>query len=125
MKAPKQSWRIDKHIPVAIIAAFVVQAVIYTGVAAWAVSKIDSRIAALEQFRFDLIATTKIRESRVQSLERDYPVIREKIESINRTTDRIEKKLDKISFNMGMHAASNPSELFFAMSLDELSEVTV
>lgn len=123
MTPPKTQWRIDKHIPVAVIVAFLVQAIIYTGLAVWAVSKIDNRIMFLEQWRAELVAASDMREVRVQSLERDVPVIREKIENINRTTDRIEEKLDKISLNrMGSNEAP---EMFFAMDLEELGEVSV
>lgn len=125
----QDKWRIDKHIPVAMIVAFVIQAVVYGGVAAWWVSKMDSRLLLLEDFRAQSIMQIQGSDMRIQSLERDVPVIREKIQNIERATDRIEKKIDKLSLNWHMpphalrKANGDPNEALFYLSLKELGEV--
>jgi hypothetical protein len=84
MNNTQSGWKIDKHIPVAVIITIIMQTF---GVIWWAAG-IDGRISAIEKMNL---------EERTKTIERDIPVIREKINNIEKSTDRIEKKLDKLS----------------------------
>jgi septal ring factor EnvC (AmiA/AmiB activator) len=117
---PQQGWKIDKHIPVAVILAIILQ----TFGAIWWASSVTTRIEALERSRHSQEIRTEAHEKRVQIIEKDLPVIREKIENIKGTTDRIEKKLDKLSANFGMSDNTDMDSLMM-LSLAELSEVRV
>ena len=117
-----ERWKIDKHIPVAMIAAFIVQAVVYATIAGFYAAKQDSRILALEQYQTQQARELHDKEGRIQSIERDVPVIREKIQNIERTTDRIEKKIDKIS--MRYHDKYSMERLLM-LTLKELGEIRV
>lgn len=107
----EENWKIDKHIPVAVIITIILQTF---GVIWWA-ARIDSRVAAIEQLNL---------EERTQVIEKDIPVIREKINNIEKSTDRIEKKIDKLSLNWPHRKATvfNDNDLI-QLSLAELMEI--
>lgn len=124
-----QGWKIDKHIPVAVILAFLAQAVIYGIIAVWVASKYDSRLTVLEEFKVRSVAEREKDGQRIKGIEMEIPVIREKMQNIEKTTDRIEKKIDKLSLNWSIpahalrEAGGNPHEAMFYLSLKELGEV--
>lgn len=107
-----QQWRIDRHIPVAIIFAIVLQTF---GVIWWAAG-IDSRVSVMEALNLD---------SRMQTIEKDIPAIREKINNIEKSTDRIEKKIDRLSLNWSpkKQTSSIPIVVLEEMTLAQLMEV--
>lgn len=111
-----QGRRIDKHIPVAVILAIIIQ----TCGAIWWASRVESRINNLESQQAHVIK----RDERIRQLETDVPVIREKLNNIEKSTDRIEKKLDKISVMLSPQASAD-LQIYMAMDLDRLSEVSV
>lgn len=110
-----QHWTIDKRIPIAVIVAIISQ----TAAGIWWAATTDSRVSTLE----DKAEQQQTYDTRIQSLERDMPVIREKIQNIEKTTDRIEKKLDKISANYPQHHSNIDS--LVQLSLAELGQVAV
>lgn len=82
--AQGQHWSLDKRVPLAVILTMIGQVV---ALVYW-LSGIDNRLSVLESGRY---------EDRIQSMEREIPVIHEKIDNIDKATDRIEKKIDKLS----------------------------
>lgn len=105
---PNQHWSIDKRIPLAVILGMIGQALLLV---VW-IYGMDGRISVLENGRY---------EERLQGVEREIPVIREKINNIERATDRIEKKLDKLSMTWPKkHSSIEP---LMMLSLAELGEV--
>lgn len=115
-----QGWRVDKHIPIAVIVTILIQ----TCGAFWWAATVTARIDALERARFDTLNDSLQREKRVQAMERQLPVIKEKIDTIKEDTTEIKRKLDKISVMIRRQGALD-FEGVFAMSLNELGEVTV
>lgn len=126
MNSPRpQGWRIDKHIPVAVIVTIVLQT---AGVVWWA-SGINYRIAALESVRDRMpIDSEKLDgrfrelDGRLRPVENDVGAIKKDVENIKGTTDRIEKKLDKISA-LRSPVAYEPD--YLQLSLAELSETEI
>ena len=84
----------DTTVNVGWLAAVVVQSMLFIGGCVWIASKYDSRLVVLEEWKVQQVSESKNRENRVQALERDVPVIREKIENLGNTATRIENKID-------------------------------
>ena len=114
--AANQHWTLDRRVPVAVIFALLAQTF---GVIWWAAG-ITSRVETLELRG----AQVSVNDARIQLLERDMPVVRERIQNIDRTTDRIEKKLDKISINMKITSSGNDLTVNLA-ELKALGEIEV
>lgn len=118
MATNNQGWRIDKHIPVAVIIAIAVQT---AGVIWWA-SDLSTRIDILERFRIEQLQSSKEDAERIRNLEGQVPAILNELENINKGIDRIDKKLDKIS---AIHFPLTYEPDYLTLSLTELSEVNI
>ena len=84
----------DTTVNVGWLAAVVVQSMLFIGGCVWIASKYDSRLMVLEEWKVQQAKAAENRESRIQALERDVPVIREKVGNVENTTGRIENKID-------------------------------
>lgn len=110
----QQGWKIDRHIPIAVIFTIIAQ----TCGAFWWASSVDRRIESLERLQ----AESTEQERRIRALENNAASVEERLKNIDGTTQRIERKLDKISvrFNVGISKID-----YFAMNLNDLTEVAV
>lgn len=81
-----ESWHLDKKVPVAFIAFFIIQTLtlVYIGTA-WK-TEIDGRVAALEKTDFGQ-----------QSYENRITVLEQKFNYIQQSLERIEKNIDRIA----------------------------
>ncbi len=108
---PQEHWTIDRRVPLAVILGMIAQA---AAILIWGVD-LEGRVSVMETHRADV---------RLQALERDVPVIREKIQSIEKATDRIEKKLDKLSANWPQkHTAAWQENQLLLAELKSLGEI--
>jgi hypothetical protein len=85
----KEGWKIDRHIPVAIIVVILLQ----TLAAGWWVGEVDTRVIALE-------ARTKVLEEKVDENRNTLGLIgriEERVEALKDNLTRIEKKIDRIA----------------------------
>lgn len=77
-------WHLDKKVPVALIITIMMQ----TAGGIWFISKLDSRVAALEQ----ATAYKADNRERIVRLETEIPQIKEML-------GRIDRKLDRLTTN--------------------------
>jgi hypothetical protein len=61
----KERWQFDKNIPVAFIAALVMQTCCFV----WWASKLDSRVASLEEARIEMKSVTSALPERITRIE--------------------------------------------------------
>jgi hypothetical protein len=82
MSEPRESWHLDRRVPIVLIGALMAHA----GIGIWYASSFASRLSAVEQF----VAENK-------STDRRLYVIEEKISAIARSMDRVEQSLGRRS----------------------------
>jgi len=91
----ESNWHLDKRVPIATIAAIIMQAAAF----GWMASSMDSRIAALENYTSELRAA-RLRE-RMAIVETTNVEAGKKFDHIDAQLGRVEDKLDRIADRVG------------------------
>jgi hypothetical protein len=76
--APRDEWHMDKRVPIGIIAALVVQTVVYTYIGTEWKTVTDNRINSLEKYQ----AATENQKDRILVLEQNIMRVREDLAEI-------------------------------------------
>lgn len=88
-------WKIDKHIPIALILALLAQ----TAGFVWYFAKQDSRLEALEIFRAEILSKTNrsddVVAKRLIALEVGLAGMQASLKNIEKSTDRIAERLNE------------------------------
>jgi predicted nuclease with TOPRIM domain len=119
---PWEGWKLDRHIPIALVFAMFVQTItIVWWFSGWTAT-IEERLKGLENDSRNNNQKTIIREERIRDLENNVNRMDERLKGIDNTTKRIERKLDKLTQNWQQRA---DKAQYFAMTLEQLSRVTI
>ncbi|PCH94529.1 MAG: hypothetical protein COB84_07445 [Rhodobacteraceae bacterium] len=91
MNEDKQSWHVDKKVPLALIVTIIIQ----TSVAVWFVANLDNRIAVLERDELRTEGKVKVNTDAIQTMRVQSARQAEKLSNILRTVTRIDTRLER------------------------------
>lgn len=96
-------WKIDKHIPVAVLIGMGLQLIGFV----WMFAKMDSRIEALESWRItrsaEIVKNDSQIHDRLRVLETETATIKVQVNAIKESSNRIENKIDQVFTVKGMN----------------------